>query len=278
MSESVIMVLQGGLGNQLFQYCAGLAISSQLGGELWLTPVQEDKHSGRDYRQTLYKRGKAIGIDGNPSSKAQISRIQSDSFKQQMEAFSAWSPSDYRGHESIALKGYYQYLPAIESQISLVRDDILQSLSQIRTQLRLKYQIYNPRQTSFLHVRRGDYLKANPNVFWVHDETYFLYALQAMKQRTSGPRRWIVLSDDVEWCKSQPWLKVPPFEIVDEPDQIYGMMLMSLCEGGAIISNSTYSWWGAMLGSGALGATVVYPEKWIGEDTPNIFPRNWIGV
>jgi hypothetical protein len=243
-----------------------------------LTPVEDDKHSGRDYRQSLYRRGKAIGIDGNPKSSSLTSKAQSISLKRQMEAFSAWSPSDYGGNEAIALKGYYQYLPAIESQISLVRDDILQSLSQLRTNLRLKYQIYNPRQTNFLHVRRGDYLKEDPNVFWIHDENYFLHALQAIKQRTSGPRRWMVLSDDIEWCKSQPWLKVAPFEIVDEPDQIYGMMLMSLCEGGAIISNSTYSWWGAMLGCGASGATVVYPEKWIGESVPNIFPRNWVSV
>jgi hypothetical protein len=72
MSESIIIVLQGGLGNQLFQYAAGLTLASRLGGELWLTPTQENKHSGKDYRGTLYRRGKAIGPDGKPVAGAHM--------------------------------------------------------------------------------------------------------------------------------------------------------------------------------------------------------------
>ena len=117
MSECIIIVLQGGIGNQLFQYCAGLALASRLGGELWLTPTQENKHSGRDYREALYVRAKAMGPDGAPPCNSPMS-------KKQMLVFEVWKPEDYAGHQAIALKGYYQYLPAIESQISLVRDDL----------------------------------------------------------------------------------------------------------------------------------------------------------
>jgi hypothetical protein len=271
MSECIIIVLQGGIGNQLFQYSAGLALASRLGGELWLTPTQENKHSGRDYREALYIRAKAIGPDGAPLCSSPIS-------KQQMLVFEAWKPEDYAGHQAIALKGYYQYLPAIESQISLVRDDLFQRLSHLRISLRQKYQLQNPRQTCFLHVRRGDYLKLDSKIFWVQDENYFLPAIQAIKQRVSGPRRWFVLSDDVAWCKEQPWLNVRPFEIVDEKDELAGLMLMSMCEGGAVISNSTYSWWGAMLGCGATGVPVAYPAKWIGTDHYELFPPSWIRI
>ena len=130
MSECIIIVLQGGLGNQLFQYTAGLALAARLGGELWLTPIQENKHSGLDHRTTLYIRGKAIGPEGQPPTKA--------IFNQQSHSFSAWSPSDFQGIPSIALKGYYQYLPAIESQISLIRSDLFQRLTDIRSALREK--------------------------------------------------------------------------------------------------------------------------------------------
>jgi hypothetical protein len=68
----------------------------------------------------------------------------------------------------------------------------------------------------------------------------------------------------------------PPFEIIDEADELAGLMLMSLCEGGAVISNSTYSWWGAMLGCNYVGAPVVYPKKWIGEENPVLFPEAWV--
>ena len=270
MSESIIIVLQGGLGNQLFQYAAGLALAARLGGELWLTPIQENKHSGLDHRISLYIRGKAIGPEGQPQKEA--------FFKQIPDSFGVWSPSDFQGIPSIALKGYFQYLPAIESQISLIRSDLFQRLTDIRSALRQKYRLHNPRQTCFLHVRRGDYVKSPSNTHWVQDESYYLPALQLIKRRMSGPKRWIVLSDDTAWCSAQPWLNTKPFEIVDEPEELNGLMLMSMCEGGAIIGNSTFSWWGAMLGCGSQGAPVIYPSKWHKDSQPQLFPTSWTRV
>lgn len=271
MSECIIMILQGGIGNQLFQYCAGLSLASSLGGELWLSPIEENKHSGRDYRKTLYNRGKAIGLDESPECKIPF-------YVQQSNAFGEWNTKDYANKPAIMLKGYFQYLPGIQAQISMVRDDLLTKLNYNRIFLRNKYKIQNPRQTCFLHVRRGDYLKLDTALFWVHDERYFLPAVQAIHQRTAGPRRWFVLSDDITWCRAQSWLNIPPFEIVDEKDEIDGLMLMSLCEGGAVISNSTYSWWGAMLGCGISEVPVAYPAKWIGTSKPNLFPSSWISI
>jgi hypothetical protein len=160
----------------------------------------------------------------------------------------------------------------------MVRDDLFTKLNYTRIFLRDKYKIQNPRQTCFLHVRRGDYLKLDSQVFWVHDERYFLPAVEAIHQRTAGPRRWLVLSDDIPWGRAQSWLKIPPFEIVDEKDEIDGLMLMSLCEGGAVIANSTFSWWGAMLGCGASGVPVAYPAKWIGNSKPDLFPSSWVSI
>ena len=269
MSESIIVVLQGGLGNQLFQYAAGLTLASRLGGELWLTPTQENKHSGKDYRGTLYRRGKAIGPDGKP--------VGEIIFHEHGESFDPWSPDQYKGIPFLGVKGYFQNLPAIESQISLIRSDLFQALSQIRTTLRQKYHLHNPRQTCFIHVRRGDYLNQKPGTFWVQDMSYYLSALQVMKQRTSGPRRWMVISDDIAWCRTQPWLSVSPFEFADEPEELHGMMLMSMCEGGAIIANSSFSWWGAMLGCRE-SAPVVYPSKWYAKLQPDLFPSSWIRI
>jgi hypothetical protein len=269
MSESIIVVLQGGLGNQLFQYAAGLTLASRLGGELWLTPTQENKHSGKDYRGTLYRRGKAIGPDGKP-----VGEIV---FHEHGESFDPWSPDQYKGIPFLCIKGYFQNLPAIESQISLIRSDLFHALSNIRTSLRQKYHLHNPRQTCFIHVRRGDYLNQKPGTFWVQDMSYYVPALQVIKQRTSGPRRWMVISDDIAWCRTQPWLSAPPFEFADEPEELHGLMLMSMCEGGAIIANSSFSWWGAMLGCRE-SAPVVYPSKWYAKLQPDLFPSSWIRI
>ena len=46
----IYVMPQGGIGNQLFQMCAGLAVQKELGGTLYMLPTRVNKHSGRDYR------------------------------------------------------------------------------------------------------------------------------------------------------------------------------------------------------------------------------------
>jgi hypothetical protein len=268
MSECIIIFLSGGIGNQLFQYSAGLAVMSKLGGTLWLTPCEMNKHSGRDYRNRLYIRAKAIGPDGAPGEV----EVQ----KEQPDPFEAWNPEDYSNIRSVSLKGYYQYLPPIESQIALVREDLFSRLSDIRSLMREKYRIHNARQTSFIHVRRGDYLISDPSIFFVQGESYFIPAIQAINQHSLGNRRWLVVSDDIAWCRQQPWLE--KYDFIDEPDELNGLMVMSLCQAGAVISNSTFGWWGAVLGCGEVGSPVAYPGKWIGNNTPDLFLPNWTRI
>ena len=52
------------------------------------------------------------------------------------------------------------------------------------------------------------------------------------------------------------------------------MLLMSLCKGGAICSNSTFCWWGAFLGTYEKRNPVFVPKKWISvkDDMSNLFP------
>ena len=168
-----------------------------------------------------------------------------------------------------AIKGYFQYLPAIESVMPLIRNDLTESLRAHRDILRKKYSFTNPTQLGFIHVRRGDYLK-HPDYWCVQTEDYYTFAL-SLVPRVS---RWIVLSDDTEWCKAQPCFSL--CEILSEPDELVGLALMSLCHGGAIIANSTYSWWGAMLGAHVSAAPVIYPSKWLHHATPTLFPSTWI--
>jgi len=168
-----------------------------------------------------------------------------------------------------AIKGYFQYLPPIESAIPVIRNDLINLLSPYRDSLRKKYSFTDPTHLGFMHVRRGDYLK---HPWCVQTEEYYSLAIPHIP----AVSRWIVLSDDIEWCRAQPLFAL--CEIVDEPDELVGLALMSLCHGGAIIANSTYSWWGAMLGAHNSGTPVVYPSKWLQDASPNLFPRKWIRI
>ena len=250
----IYIILQGGIGNQLFQYAAGLVIAQHDNTPVALSPIQENKHSTRDYRSTLYRRLPSVEILDAMRMFAK-------------DAFQAWSPTDYPTNLPIALQGYFQYLPAIVPILPMLCADLLSHLQTRREDLRRKYRLVDLHTAGFIHVRRGDYLKVEPGVHWAQGAEYYVPALEHFPPTI----QWYVLSDDTEWCKRQPMFS--SCTTVEEPDELDGLAFMSLCHGGAIIANSTYSWWGAMLGG---GAKVVYPSKWYKNEQPELFPTDWI--
>jgi len=268
MANSVTIIIQGGLGNQLFQYAAGLAIVNANNGDMWLNPAELNKHSNKDYRKQLYIRAKASGIDGSPKISPTI---------WQSNAFAKWNPSDYKDKEILTLRGYYQYLPAIKSEVPLICKDILEILSDRRKILSEKYSIHDLSQYGFIHIRRGDYVNLS-NIHWLQGESYYTRGIDYLQKELNCNIKWLVLSDDTQWCKSQPWLNSDKITIVDEPDELDGLVIMSLCEGCAIIANSSYSWWGAMLGCGNKNAPLVYPLKWFKDEKPDLFLPHWKGL
>ena len=263
MSKSVIINLQGGLGNQLFQYAGGLAVAYYNKAELYLPLAQANKHSGRDYREKLYIRAKCID-NNNVNEKY--------TYIDNYEGFNSWNPKGYVSIDHVKLNGYHQYLPAIESQIPIIKQDLLDRLSDIRNELIKKYTITNKKDLYFLHIRRNDYLHQPTDTLFVQDKSYYLSALDKLKLENN---KLYILSDDVQWCREQEWLQKNNFQIIDERDELYGLMLMSLCEGGAIIANSTYSWWGAVLGCGFDNSSVYYPIRWYSHKKINLFSDKW---
>lgn len=248
--------LQGGIGNQLFQYAAALVLQQTRDVRLIKAPPV---HSGRDYRKVLY--GGIGSVDQAPA----FPLLQFDSFGR-------WKPEDYLGVDYCILQGFFQYLPAIEGVLPRLREDIGRLIQPYRGAMRAKYGITDSSSVGFIHVRRGDYLTAKPNLHWIMDTEYYRRALINIPTRA----RWIVLSDDVAWCREQElFTDFATIQIADEPDELDGLALMSLCHGGAIIANSTYSWWGAMLGAEPARAPVFYPSKWFSYDTPDLFPSRW---
>ena len=101
--------------------------------------------------------------------------------------------------------------------------------------------------------------------------------MEIMREKLGKEPVWVIFSDGISWCKTQSIFKDAVF--IEEDDEINSFELMTRFEN-YIIPNSSYSWWGAILGSPY--KNVCAPPKWFytsPEEYCNIlYPDDWIRV
>ena len=190
----------------------------------------------------------------------------------------------------VSLNGFFQsekYFKHIEGQI---RDDYT-----------FHNEILNPckemiesldESPLFLHVRRGDPNLIDSRGFkWSYTQCSSQHPPQPIEYYKKALKHFsedqpvIVCSDSPEWVKEQEFFSDDRF-LVSEPIEKYSdgsytpyvdLCLMSLCSG-AIIANSSLSWWGAWLQNGR--GEVVAPKMWFGpdyadKDTKDLYCESW---
>ena len=177
--ESIIFVrLMGGMGNQMFQYAAGLLQKKVTNGKLYLQKAVENSHDNTDYRDGLFTNG--VKYDG--LLPYHISLYQED-------GFAPWNPNNYK--YSTLLYGYFQNYSILSGILPEFRNHILENLSKQRKDISNKYNITS--RSGFIHIRRGDYVKLG----WELDATkYYSKAINMC-----NIDKWYIISDDIEWCK-----------------------------------------------------------------------------
>lgn len=118
-----------------------------------------------------------------------------------------------------------------------------------------------------IHVRRGDYVN---NPFYV-DLMQTNYYERAMAEFPGA--KFMVFSDDIEYCKGNPLFFGCDFY---HEDEIKDMNKMISCMGH-IIANSSFSWWAAYLAP--FTKKVIAPLAWYsdGKERTNI-PPAWIRI
>ncbi len=124
-----------------------------------------------------------------------------------------------------------------------------------------------------VHVRRGDYLQLQ-NFHPVCSLTYYAEAMSLFDEC-----RFILFSDDMEWCKLN--IKGKNIFYSTLPSAYQDLCAMALCNH-QIIANSSFSWWGAWLNNNPV-KKVVAPRKWFGVDynnhnTDDLYGKNWIVI
>jgi len=260
----------GGLGNQLFQYAAAVAVALKYQSVMLISKEKNNTHN-------IFKHNYALlfefGIETEYTS-SDILKIPG-AILFSPYGFQPWNPRELT--LPVVLQGYFQYYPAIEHILPVLCKSLSAKLEDRRTRVKEKYSISD--KDIFIHVRRGDYVEKS-HIHYLQEQEYYENAYRLLVEKLGyQPTQVLIISDDIEWCKAQEWLSSLHFAVfIDEPDELNALALMSLIKAGAIIANSTFSWWGAIFNP---SSCVVYPKKWIhpmlGKEI-ELFPPQWHGL
>lgn len=130
-----------------------------------------------------------------------------------------------------------------------------------------------------MHVRRGDYTKRfNRGFLEPLAVEYYVRATRSMPAECL----FLVFSDDIKWCRRELPISLrhvgkENLVFVDEKNSIAALILMMLGDHN-IIANSTFSWWGAFL-NGNTRKKVCAPKHWFGSRVKQqvfITAKNWM--
>jgi len=129
----------------------------------------------------------------------------------------------------------------------------------------LAKKITNTNCSCSIHIRRGDYLSDRyVKTHHVCDLEYFIRAISVVESKYLDVV-FFVFSDDINWAQSK--FKKENLVFIDGDNRYpqEDMHLMSLCKHN-ILSNSSYSWWGAWLNQNE-SKEIFIPKKWFKDET-----------
>lgn len=288
-NQKVIVLVRGGLGNQLFQFSAGLMSINRSVGRLFmknLSPSHLDilAFNLQDFELDLIQGRKYFPdyVIERFLRKFQLIIVKFR-LERSLEKFGLYM-IDIPGKLSWFVKltgrqyllGYFQDIQYAERFKILTNSTTLkiQNPTDWFTQNEIRIQEVRP---VAIHIRRGDYLNFSDTLGTL-DFAYYKNAVENLKSE-SNAYYWI-FSDSIEEAerfKRFSGVEVSRIEIMDPPagsSPVESLLLMSYASA-IIISNSTFSWWAGFLSENS--TPVVAPSKWFrGLPNPiNLIPNHW---
>ena len=279
--------LEGGLGNQLFQYFAGQYFAARYKCELIYVVQSKTALSANSLRASFEITNSAIEVK---QYKKRIFRelyrvirfsIRKSKISQDLWF---WFSGEFRSRvvgfdEKLETKkqpelisGYFQSYRYLPVKVRLDKSP-LKEFSASYLSLAEKILIEKP---IAIHIRGGDYWKHRDS-FGILSYKYFSNALQLSRYEFSSDKIWL-FSNDYELCQEiKKQLKLSTSQEIFENDlnSAESMLLMSRSKR-LIISNSTFSWWSAYLVENP--ECIIAPETWFRNMTSplDLIPPTWI--
>lgn len=283
----IIVHINGGLGNQLFQYAAARRLAAVHHTEVKMDVRELSSNALRAFSLSAFK-----GVDVNFATTEEVERLRKPGlfFKVANRLKPVNKRSFFREvsfrydsrfnllQDNVYIKGYWQceqYFLDIENKLRhdfQLKESFIQNVTGFATELSAVNSVA-------LHIRRGDY--TNKESLAQHGLLPFSYYERAIVhiEETVDHPHYFIFSDDSNWVKSNFPLPVNHTLVSGEitRSQYEDLFLMSKCRHN-IIANSSFSWWGGWLNEHK-EKIVIAPKQWFArrnEAAYDIVPAHWI--
>lgn len=285
--ETTIVELSGGLGNQLFQYFAGMSLNNP--GKIKFQSVDKNtkllipilKLRGLPHNSIektiephrnagVYSRACRYALRKNKVLRFVTFKL----FRVYKSEGVGYDVNFFLTGKYRRIIGYFQSYRYIPEMIHL-DGFILNKPSDKLIELMKEVEKVNP---TAVHIRGGDYANLSES-FGMLSQNYYAAALEEINKLCPGKVIWVFTNDlkHTQKILAELDLQVSKILTEDDLDTIETMILMSHSQR-IVISNSTFSWWVAYLRG--LNKIVVAPAKWFKamEDPIDLIPPTWIQV
>ena len=291
----IVSNIIGGLGNQMFQYACGRAVSHRLGQDLYIASDQFQNyslHNGLELSRVFDLKTKEVprlelksllGWQSDPKIRYVLGR-PAMRWLTGGNWYSEPSFQYWQGLNSIVdnayIHGYWQSEFYFKDIANIIKNDF--TFRVLRDQLDDPV-IFKMRESPSvsIHVRRGDYLSLkNRRIYALCNFDYFDRAIELIRQKIPNCKLFF-FTDDPDWVEANFRPKFGSFDIVRHNSGSRShrdMYLMSNADHH-IISNSTFSWWGAWLNSSPQ-KIVIAPTRWFlnGTNDKDLVPSEWLRI
>ena len=284
--NKIVVALEGGLGNQMFQYAAARAVAARTSSRLGLD-IRPLRASGeRAYSLDAFQLREPLELISEGSAPRRNGRVRSyinsllgvdRTFR---ESGFRYDPAVLSITSSLRMEGYFQSERYFADIAQAIREDFIPRKDLLAEIDALAKHLIPAGPCVSLHVRRGDY--ANPATMAVHgllDASYYEKALRLVAERTGQSFPVCVFTDDTAWARANlPLTTDARFISEHTKTALQDLILMSRC-AHHVTANSSFSWWGAWLNP-SQDKVVVTPARWFqpasGLDTRDLRPAGWL--
>lgn len=271
----------GGIGNQLFIYFAGVCLASKQKADLVLDFSHiwfiGNRRSTELLEFALPLQCRVRGLNEGSTAKCIKAKLEF--------AGSKWLRKVYLSREigfaddllmsnRSKIYGHFQTWKYASDVVRENPEFCKLEVKTVSNWLRDHIKLIKDENPLVIHIRRGDYLEHAESI-GVLSDTYFRHAICSFSEDLR--RRIWVFSDDVQAAQVVcDRIGVKPLRYIDQPPGETSasiLYLMSLSRY-MVISNSTFSWWGAFVNA---HKEIVAPFPWFkGLESPrNLIPSNW---